>query len=112
MIHVLIRVLTSVTPIISPHNLGAYHKRNHKNPSNPTKNSLILTGESASKEHWEICYGTLLNDFIEIDARLGDLLFYGFAVADHILHRVRDSTFFGRLLKKKRELGGTIQVRS
>jgi hypothetical protein len=51
-------------------------------------------GESASKEQWKNCYGTLFYDFLEIDARLGDIIFYGFAVGDHILHRMREKGRF------------------
>jgi hypothetical protein len=36
-----------------------------------------------------IVTGTLVDDFLEIDPRLGGIRFYGVAVADHILHRVR-----------------------
>jgi hypothetical protein len=44
-------------------------------------------GESASKEHWKNCYGTL-DDFIQIDDRIGDI-FYGFAVtADYTVCRM------------------------
>jgi hypothetical protein len=74
--------------------------------SNPAKkNSLNIIREFPSKEHLQNRYGTLLDNFLEIDAIIGDMLFYGFA--DHILHLVRESTFSGPLLKKKRELGGT-----
>jgi hypothetical protein len=40
--------------------------------------------ESASKEHWKNCYGTLLDDFLGIDARLGDIFIHGFAVTADI----------------------------
>jgi hypothetical protein len=49
--------------------------------------------------------GTLLDEFFEIDAIIGDIIFYGFA--DHFTFSDRDSTFLGSLLKKKRELCGT-----
>ncbi len=47
-----------------------------------------------------------MDNFLEINAIIGDVIFYGFA--DHILHPVREKALFWRpLLKKKRELGGT-----
>ncbi len=50
-------------------------------------------GEFPSKEHWQSCYGTLLDNYLEIDAIIGDIIFfYGFA--DHILHPVRNKTPF------------------
>jgi hypothetical protein len=55
---------------------------------NPAKNSLNLMGEFRSKEHWQNCYATLLDNYLEIDDIIGDIIFYGFA--DHILHPVRD----------------------
>jgi hypothetical protein len=57
--------------------------------SNPAKN---LMGEFSSKEHWQNCYATLLDNFLEIDAIIGDLIFYRFA--DHILHPVREKVPF------------------
>ncbi len=60
--------------------------------SNPAKNSLNLMGEFPSKEHWQNCYGTLLDNFLEIDAIIGDIIFYGFA--DQILHPVREKATF------------------
>jgi hypothetical protein len=42
-----------------------------------------------------IVMGTLLlDDFLEIDAITEDIIFYGFAVADHILHSVREKGRF------------------
>jgi hypothetical protein len=65
-------------------------------------------GEFPSKEHWQNCYGTVEDDFLEIDAIIGDFLFYEFAVADHLSLTVRKKgRFFGPLLKKKQEFGGT-----
>jgi hypothetical protein len=32
-------------------------------------------GEFPSKEHWQNCYGTLLDDFLGIDAIIGDIIF-------------------------------------
>jgi hypothetical protein len=29
-------------------------------------------GELHSKEHWQYCYGTVEDDFLEIDAIIGD----------------------------------------
>jgi hypothetical protein len=37
---------------------------------------------------WKIVMGTLLHDFLEIDAIIGGMIFYEFA--DHILHPVRE----------------------
>jgi hypothetical protein len=59
--------------------------------------------EFPSKEHWQNCYGTLLDNFLEIDAIIGDIIFYGFA--DHISHSVREKApFLGPLLKKNESL--------
>ncbi len=70
------------------------------------KNSLNIMGEFPSKKHWQNCYRTLLDDYLEIDTIIGDVIFYGFA--DHILHPVREkNAFLGSLWKIKRELGGT-----
>jgi hypothetical protein len=52
--------------------------------------------------------GTLVDNFLEIDAIIGDIIFYWRAVADHILHSVRKKrSFFGPLLKQIRALGDT-----
>jgi hypothetical protein len=32
-------------------------------------------GEFSSKEHWQNFYGTLLDDFLDIDAIIGDIIF-------------------------------------
>jgi hypothetical protein len=65
--------------------------------------------ELPSKERWQNCYSTVEDDFLEIDAIVGDIIFYEFAVADHISLTVKEKGrfFFGPLLKKKQELGGT-----
>jgi hypothetical protein len=60
--------------------------------SNQAKNSLNIIGEYPSKEHRQNCYGTLLDDFLEIYAIIGDIIFYGFA--GHILHPGREKTPF------------------
>jgi hypothetical protein len=49
-------------------------------------------GEFSSKEHRQNCSGTLLDDFLEIDAIIGDIILYGFA--EHILHTVREKAPF------------------
>jgi hypothetical protein len=49
-------------------------------------------GLSPSKYHLEIFMRTLLDDFLEIDAIIGGIIFYGFA--DHILHPVREKAHF------------------
>jgi hypothetical protein len=46
----------------------------HKNFSNPAKNSINLR-EFPRKEHWQKCYGTVEDDFLEIDAIVGDIIF-------------------------------------
>ncbi len=56
------------------------------------RNSLNLMGEFPSKEHWQNCYGTSLDNFLEIDAIIGYIIFYGFA--DHILHPAREKAPF------------------
>jgi hypothetical protein len=43
--------------------------------SNPAKNCFNLMGEVTSKEHWQNCDGTLLDNFLEIDAIIGDIIF-------------------------------------
>jgi hypothetical protein len=32
-------------------------------------------GEFPSKKHWQNCYGTFEEDFLEIDAIIGDIIF-------------------------------------
>jgi hypothetical protein len=56
--------------------------------ANPAKKASILWGNRTSKERWQNCYGTLLDNFFEIDAIIGDIIFLW--VADHILHPVRE----------------------
>jgi hypothetical protein len=51
-------------------------------------------GVSPSKEHGNNCYGTFVDAFLEIGPRLGGIIFYGFTVADHILHRERERAIF------------------
>ncbi len=47
--------------------------------------------------------GTLSDDFLEIDAIIGDIIFYGFA--DHLLHSVTEKTpFLGHCSRKKESL--------
>ncbi len=41
-----------------------------------------------------IVMGTLLDDFLEIDAVIGDIISFGFAAADHILQSVREKGRF------------------
>ncbi len=41
-----------------------------------------------------ICSETLVDSFLEIDLKLGDIIFYMFAIADHTLHRVREKRLF------------------
>jgi hypothetical protein len=33
-------------------------------------------GEFPSKEHWQNCYGTVEDDFLEIDVIFGDIIFF------------------------------------
>jgi hypothetical protein len=47
-----------------------------------------------SNEHWQNCYGNVEDDFLEIGAIIGDLIFYEFAVADHISLTVREKGHF------------------
>ncbi len=44
--------------------------------SNPAKNGLNLMGEFPSKEHWHNCYGTLLDNFLEMDSIIEDIIFF------------------------------------
>jgi hypothetical protein len=49
--------------------------------------------------------GTLLDDFLQIDAIIGGIIFDGFA--GHILHPVREKApLWGHCLRKNGELGG------
>jgi hypothetical protein len=45
--------------------------------NNPAKkkNSFNLMGEFPSKEHWQKFYGTVHDDFLEIDTMIGDFIF-------------------------------------
>ncbi len=73
---------------------------------NPAKNSFKLMGEFPSKEQRQNCYGTVEDDFREIDAIIRDIIFllYQFGVADHISLAVRERAFLGPLLKKNKSL--------
>jgi hypothetical protein len=74
----------------------------------PAKNSYNLLGEFPScNEHWQNCYGTVEDDFLEIDAIIGHVFFDEFAVANHIPLTVRKRGRFWPPLKKKQELGGS-----
>ncbi len=54
---------------------------------------LYLYGFVSQQVTSEIFFtGTLLDDFLEIDAIIGSIIFYGFA--DHILHPVREEAPF------------------
>jgi hypothetical protein len=54
---------------------------------------LYLYGFVSRQVTSEIFFtGTLLDDFLEIDAIIGSIIFYGFA--DHILHPVREEAPF------------------
>ncbi len=66
----------------------------HKNPLNRAKNSFNLLGEFPRKEHWPNCYGTVEDDFLEINAIIGNIIFYEFAVADHISLTVKKGRLF------------------
>jgi hypothetical protein len=84
---------TNVTTITEKHKSLTSHNINSiKSPSNPAKTASILWGEFPSKEHWQNCYVTLLDNFLEVDAIIGDIIFYGFA--NHILHPVREKAPF------------------
>jgi hypothetical protein len=64
-------------------------------------------GDFPSKEQWQNCYGTVENDFQEIDAIIGDMynFFFDFAVADHISLTVREKgRFLGHSLRKNKSL--------
>ncbi len=59
----------------------------------------------SNKEHWQNCYGTVEDDFLAIDAIIGDIIFYEFAVADHISLTVREKgRFLGLCLRKNKSL--------
>jgi hypothetical protein len=59
--------------------------------------------EYPSKEHWHNYDGTLLDNFLRIDAMIGEIIFYGFA--DHILHLVREKKrLFGATVEEQQEL--------
>jgi hypothetical protein len=62
-------------------------------------------GEFPSKEHWQNCYGNVEDGFLEIDAIIGDIIFYEFAVADHISHTVWEKGhFLGHCLRQNKRL--------
>ncbi len=63
-------------------------------------------GIEPSKEHWQSCYGTLLDNFLEIDAIIGDIIFLGLLITFYIQWD-RENVFLGLLLKNKHELDGT-----
>ncbi len=62
--------------------------------------------EFPSKEHWQNCYGTLLDSFLKIDAIIGDIIIL-WVCRSHFTSSERESALLGPLLKKKQELGGT-----
>jgi hypothetical protein len=51
-------------------------------------------GGFPSKEHWQNCYGTLLDNFLEIDVLTGDIFFFLYGYAEQILHPVRKKAPF------------------
>jgi hypothetical protein len=56
-----------------------------KNPPNAAKNSCIFLWENLPAWNVErIVMGTLVDDFLEIHAIIGDIIFYGLTVADTI----------------------------
>jgi hypothetical protein len=62
-------------------------------------------GEFPSKEHWQNCYGTVEDDLLEIDAIIGEIIFYEFAVAGHISLTVREKgRFLGHCLKQYKSM--------
>ncbi len=66
-------------------------------------------GEFLSKEHWQNCYGTLLDNFLEIDAIIGDIIFL-WVCWWHITSSEKENAFLGPLLKKKQKLGVTMLI--
>ncbi len=59
-------------------------------------------GEFHSKEHWQNFYGTVEDDFLELDAIIGDI-FYEFAIAGHIPLTVREKgRFSGQCLRENK----------
>jgi hypothetical protein len=63
-------------------------------------------GDSPSKEHWQNCYGTLLDNLLDIDAMIGDIIFFLGLLITFYIQRER-KRFFGATVEEKRELGGT-----
>jgi hypothetical protein len=55
--------------------------------------------EFPNEEYWQNCFGTLLHNFLEIDAIIGDIIFYEFA--EHILHPVREKSLFKAIVEEK-----------
>jgi hypothetical protein len=68
-------LITNVTPIIRTHNILTSHNRTHKNPLEPIKNALLLWVCLPASNIWKIIVGTLLDDFLEIDAIIGGVFF-------------------------------------
>jgi hypothetical protein len=48
---------------------------NHSQQKKKTTASTLYMGEFPSKEHSQDCYGTLLDNFLEIDAIIGDVIY-------------------------------------
>jgi hypothetical protein len=70
-----------------------------KTPSNPARNSLNFMGEFPSKEHWQNCFGTLLDNFLEIDAIIRDIIFMDLLITFYI--QCERKLLFGATLEEK-----------
>jgi hypothetical protein len=51
---------------------------------NPAKNSFNRMGEFPSKEHWQNCYGILLDNFLQVNAITRGIIFMGVLITFYI----------------------------
>jgi uncharacterized membrane protein len=58
-----------------------------------------------SKVHWQSFCGTLLDNFLQIDAIIGGIIFMGLLITFCI--QSERKRLFGATVEEKRELGGT-----
>jgi hypothetical protein len=95
--------ISNVTPITQTHNILTSHNQTYKNPLKPIKKGLLLWVPLPARNIWKIIMETLLDDFLDIDAIIGGIIFYGFA--DHILHSVTETApFCGHCWRKNKSL--------
>ncbi len=97
---------TNVTPITRAQNiLTSHHPKSKpiKTPSNPAKNSFNFMGEFPSKEHWQDCYETLLDNLLQINWCHNWRHHFVWVCWSHFTSSERESAFLGPLLKKNKK---------